>query len=46
MFLFYLCIYPPDLLTCRGANTWIKQLPRPALGDAKILPSACNLMKI
>ena len=43
LFLFYLYIYPPDLQESDGGvNTEGKQLPQPALGDAKILPSACK----
>ena len=35
--LFYLYIYPPDSQESdRGANTWGRQLPRPASGDIAI----------
>ena len=45
--LFYLYIYPPDSQESdRGANTYGRQLPRPASGDTKILLSACNLIDI
>ena len=46
IYLFYLCIYPPDSQESDGgANTWGRQLPRPASGDAKILLSASNLIE-
>ena len=47
LFLIYLYIYPPDSqVSDGGANTWGRQLPRPASGDTKILLSACNLIEI
>ena len=47
LFYFHLYIYPPDLQESDGgANTYGRQLPRPASGDAKILLSASNLIEI
>ena len=46
LFLFYLYIYPPDSQESDGgANTFGRQLPRPASGNAKILLSVWNLTK-